>query len=279
MKKLITFLFFLTTIASFAQSPWTQEKGKAYTQISFTTIPSYNSVYGNPNYEIAGNLIDNTLQFYGEYGITDHTSILVSIPYKRIVHKNLVNPCLVAPCPEFTNKEASLGNIEVSLKHNFSKKDWIISGQLGVEANTGSFDIDTGIRTGYDAWTITPLFLIGKGLEKSYFQGFIGANIRSNNYSSNFKIGGEYGKKIAKNIWLVGFIDIVKSFENGNVVLPASNLATALYVNNQEYGAFGLKSIFEIKEKFGITGGFGGAFFGNNVAQSPALTFGVYQKF
>jgi len=78
---------------------------------------------------------------------------------------------------------------------------------------------------------------------------------------------------------LIGFLDISKSLENGDVILPIQHSLTGLYVNNQEYGSFGFKGIAEFTDKFGITAGFGGAFFGNNVAKQAALTFGIYRKF
>ena len=52
-----------------------------------------------------------------------------------------------------------------------------------------------------------------------------------------------------------------------------------LYVNDQEYGGFGLKGIFEVNNNFGVNAGFGGAFFANNLAKAPALSFGLYHKF
>lgn len=280
MKKLTPFLFFLTTTFVFAQSPWTQEKGKSYTQISFTTIPNYDTLFGDPERVLFGKTTDNTLQFYGEYGLSKKTTLLVNIPYKLIAIDNYLDTrilSIVNPSQNFS--KSALGNVEIGIKHNFYNKEWLLSGQLSVEANTGTFDASSGIRTGYDAWTFTPLLIAGRGFGKSYFQGFIGANIRTNSYSSNFKIGGEIGRKITAKIWLVGFLDIVKSFENGTIILPNSNVLTGLYVNNQEYGGFGFKSIYEITNNFGINAGFGGAFFGNNVAQQGALTVGVYKKF
>ena len=277
MKNLTPLFFLFISISLFSQGPWTKEKGTFYTQVSFTTIPNYDTLFGNPEYTIDGKISDNTIQFYGEYGITDKITLLVNLPYKSISYdQNII--CINAPCDPIENRESSFGNIELGIKHNFYKEDWVLSGQFSIEANTGSFDI-SGIRTGYDAWSFTPLFLAGKSFGNSYLQTFIGTTIRTNDYSSNFKIGGEYGGKITKNIWLVGFIDIVKSFKNGDIVLPNSNLNTGLYVNDQEYGSFGAKVIGELSDKFGITGGFGGAFFGNNVAKQAALSVGLYHKF
>jgi hypothetical protein len=279
MKKIITLSILLIGFSAFSQGPWTQKKGKLYTQLSFTTIPYYDTLFGDPDYSIPGKISDNTLQFYSEYGLSSKTTLLINIPYKFISNKGLVNPCLIAPCPEYSNKKNTLGNIEIGIKHRFYKKDWLVSGQFSLEANTGSFEANSGIRTGYDAFTFTPLFLAGKSFGKSYLQTFIGTRIRTNNHSSNFKIGGEYGGKLHKNIWIIGFLDIEKSFKNGTVVLPSSNLATGLYVNNQEYGVIGVKVIGEISNNFGITASLPAAFFGNNVAKQVAISFGIYRKF
>lgn len=279
MKHLTKLLFLFISITAFSQSPWTQKKGKAFTQLSFTTISNYNTLFGEPDYETERQITDNTLQFYSEYGLSDKTTLIVNLPLKLIETGDLSNPNALGLPTTSNGNSTTLGNIELGLKRNFSNNNWLLSGQLSVEANTGSYDSATGIRTGYDAWTITPLFLAGKSFGKTYLQTFIGANVRTNDYSSNFKVGGELGYKITKSIWLVGFLDIVKSLENGNIVLPNNNLNTGLYVNDQEYGAFGLKGIAEFSSNYGITAGFGGAFFGNNVAKQAALNFGVYRKF
>ncbi|WP_303318862.1 hypothetical protein Q4Q34_05255 [Flavivirga abyssicola] len=280
LKNSIKILLLFICVSGFSQSPWTQEKGKFYTQLSYTTIPNYDTFFGDPDYTIAGKISDNTIQLYGEYGFSDNTTLIINLPLKLISINDFKNPLIncTGDCSEDFN-ESALGNLEIGIKYNFHKKDWVLSGQFSIEANTGSYDITSGIRTGYNAFTFTPLFLAGKSFEKTYVQSFIGANIRTNDYSSNFKVGGEFGYKITKHIWLIGFVDIVKSLKDGNIVLPIENTYTGLYVNNQDYGAYGFKGIGEITDKFGLTAGFGGAFFGNNVAKQAALNVGVYHKF
>ncbi|MFY0602398.1 MAG: hypothetical protein JXQ93_00505 [Flavobacteriaceae bacterium] len=278
MKKFVYLILLLNVSQIYGQSPWTQKKGKAYTQLSFTSISEYNSLFGDPDYLTERTITDNTLQFYGEYGLTDKTSLVLNLPFKMIKTGELTNSGLLLPFSQ-SGSESSFGNIEVGIKHVLSQKKWILSGQFNIEANTGSYNNISGIRTGYDAWSFTPLFLAGRSFGNTYLQGFVGANIRTNNYSSNFKIGGEIGTKAFKNIWLIGFVDISSSFKNGDIALPASNLVNGLYVNDQEYGAFGIKVIGEFSKNFGLTGGFGGAFSGNNVAKRAALSFGIYHKF
>jgi hypothetical protein len=283
MKTITQLFFLLISFSAFSQSPWTQEKGKFYTQISFSTIPYYDTLLGDPDYSIPGEISDNTIQFYSEYGLSEKTSLLLNLPYKSITFKSTRTiVCITTPCPsviEETYEKNDFGNIEIRIKHNFYKKEWILSGQFSLETNTGSFDNTSGLRTGYDALTFSPLFLAGKSFGKSYLQTYIGTKLRTNNYSSNFKIGGEYGGKISKSIWLIGFLDIEKSFKNGNIVLPNSNLATGLYVNDQEYGVIGIKAIGEFSGNFGVTASLPAAFFGNNVAKQVALSFGIYKKF
>ncbi len=277
MRKIIPFITILFSISLMAQGPWTQKKGKFYTQFSYSTISGYSELFGDPDYSTEHETTDRTYQLFTEYGISDKTTLIVSLPIKSIQTTNLILTGNIIPLT-ISGSKTALGNLQVGIKHNFSNRDWIVSGQLSVEANTGSFDQTTGIRTGYDAWTFTPLLLAGKGYGRSYLQGFVGFDIRTNGYSSNFKVGGEYGRKIGKSIWLIGFLDISKSFKNGDVLLEPQNLVTGLYVNDQEFGAFGIKAIGEITNNFGVNAGFGGAFFGNNVAKQVALTFGVYQK-
>jgi len=276
MTKKLTILVFFIASYSFSQNAWTKKKSEVYSQISFTTISDYGNIFGNPDYNTERFITDNTLQLYGEYGLTDKSTLVLSIPIKFNETGRLTGMG-----SQFTtaDSKAVLGNIEIGFRRQFYKKKWVVSGQLNLEGNTNSYSNASGIRTGYDAWTLTPTISIGRSFNWIYFQGFTGVNLRSNNYSSNFRFGAEVGIKPIKPIWIIGFVDVVKSFENGNVKLPINNLLTGLYVNDQEYSAYGLKAIGEVTKKFGATIGFGGAFSGNNVAKKAAVTFGVYHKF
>lgn len=275
MKKFILVLVVLVSGNLIAQSAWTQKKGKTYTQLSYSTISDYDRLFGEPDYNTERKITDNTIQLYGEYGITDKTTLLLNLPLKLIKTGDPVFNTV--PVTTATNKTA-LGNIEIGIKHLLYNKAFTLSGQLSIEANTSTFDDNSGIRTGYDAWSFTPTLNAGKSFGKMYAQAFIGGNIRTNDYSSNFKFGAEYGIKFIQRIWVIGYLDFVSSFNNGDIILPESNLLTGLYVNNQEYSAYGVKGIVEINKNFGASAGFGGAFSGNNVARQAAISFGLYHK-
>ena len=278
MKKLTLLLTFLISVSVFAQSPWTKDKGDLFTQFSFTSIANYDEIFGDPDYFAGGKLSDRTFQLYGEYGLDNKTNLIFNIPLKYVSYNNYVI-CNGSTCTKDINEsKTTFGNIELGVKHQFYNNGWVLAAQLSTEINTASYDDATGIRTGYDAFTFTPLLIAGRSFSKTSLQTHIGAQLRTNDYSSNFKFSAEYGGKIFTNFWLIGFVDIVKSFENGDIILPSQNVATALYVNNQEYGAYGLKTIWQFCD-LGLTAGFGSAFYGNNVPKASAFSIGVFNTF
>ena len=92
-------------------------------------------------------------------------------------------------------EKSTLGNIEIGIKHNFYNKNWLISGQITVEANTSSFDNTQELERVMMPGQLHLFLAMVEAINKWYLQGFTGVNIRTNNYSSSFKIGGEVGKK------------------------------------------------------------------------------------
>lgn len=278
MNKQFFFLsLILIPLFSKAQSPWTQNKGRWYTQLSYSTIGAYGTLFGDNNTERL--ITDNTFQFYGEYGLSERTTVLFQLPFKRIETGDLIAFQLGNPAKTIEAKERGLGNVSIGVKHNLIHSTWLLTGQLQLEANTGSFFEQSGIRTGFDAWTIRPLLSTGRGFKNAFVQGFVGADIRTNNYSSNIRLGGEIGYQLFQKLWIIAFVDVSDSLENGDIQLPETNRLTGLFVNDIEFAAYGLKGILELSKSFGITTGFATAFSGNNVPKKAAISFGLYHKF
>lgn len=276
MRQLLLFLFMCISFSMIGQSPWTKEKNEAYLQLSYTTIPNYTELFGNPTYNTERGINDNTLQFYSEYGFTNKTTLIVSLPLKIVASNDLVDSNTIPVTIE--NRKTDLGNIQLGLKHKFIHEKWLLTGQVVLEANTSNFEEASGLRTGYDAWTVTPLLITGTSFDKWYIQAFTGVDIRTNNYSSSYKLGGEVGHKTLDWLWVAAFIDGVGSFKNGDITIPTTNVLTGLYVNDQTFAGYGLKFIGEINERTGVSLGLGGAFGGRNVAKTPAISLGVFCK-
>lgn len=280
MRRTTTILlFFVTTFSIFSQSPWTQKKGKAFTQLSFTTIAQYEELFDDPNTATERKITDNTTRFYAEYGISDKTSIFFGLPFKTVKSQGFVAE--TAPTNPKTTAESlsGAGNILLGFKHNFYNKKWLITGQIGVESNTLKTIANAGLRTGYDAWTITPLIIIGRGFDEWHIQTYTGIDYRTNGYSAAYKLGGEIGYQITSWFNFIGFLDGVASFNNGDVFISEQNSLTGLYIDKQSYAAMGIKTIFKINEEFGVNLGIGGAFGGRRIANGAAVSGGIYFKF
>lgn len=175
-------------------------------------------------------------------------------------------------------KFSTIGNIQLAARHNFSSNKMVFSGQLTVELPTAGYDDATGLRGGLDALAIIPTVSIGLGRSKFYEYLSAGAAIRTNDYSSEWRLSGEFGYKVFNRSYLILVIDVVQSFENGDAVANDNQLQTGLYLNNQSYFAYGFKTIIGFTDHVGITGGVYGAGSGNFVAKSPSINAGLYFK-
>jgi hypothetical protein len=99
------------------------------------------------------------------------------------------------------------------------------------------------------------------------------------NYSDSWKLNVEYGINVKNKHWLAITINSLQAFKNKKYNdTPLKQ--TALYTNNQEYLAYGLKFIYQTKEeKQGLTLATYGALSGNYVAHLATLNLGYFWKF
>lgn len=278
MKKVLFGLYALLCIQNtIGQSAWNLEEDTWYTHFNYTRIGPYSELFinGDETAITPREIEDNTFQLYAEYGLNNKTSLSVSLPMKLI--KTGSQTTEAAPEIE-ANNIASLGNIGFGVKRNLINKNFLLSTGVIVEANNGVYDDASGIRTGYDAWTFTPGVYFGKSYTNLFLQANIGVGFRTNNYSDFFRGGAEVGYKFLNCIWAIFYLDYKKSFYNGTIDLPENNISTALYVDNKEYAGYGLKAIYELTPKLGLTAGFGGAFSANAEARKAAINLGLFMK-
>ena len=88
MKK--TKLLLITLISAgltFSQSPWTQNKGEGFSQLSFTFIPENNLLFQKDGVAIETEryVSDNTIQSYNEIGIAKDWVIPPASPSVTLV--------------------------------------------------------------------------------------------------------------------------------------------------------------------------------------------------
>ncbi len=281
MKKNLFVLFLIGAISfSYSQGAWVKSKGEIYTQLAFNDISNYTSIFnknGDDLYPTRA-ITDRTLQWYTEYGVTNNLTVVASIPYKLLKTGDLVEEN-IRPVTIVEGNYSAFGNIGLAARYKLPSKKLAIAAQLQLELLTSGFNRPTGLRSGVDAYTITPTLAIGKGSNDLFFQSYTGVFLRTNDYSNGFRFYVEGGKHFFNQLWVVAFIDIVDSFEDGNVITPVENLETFLQLNNSEYAGFGFKLIEELSSNFGITAALGGAFSAHLEAKKASLNVGAYYKF
>ena len=219
-----------------------------------------------------------TIEAYAEYGVTEKWTVLVVVPYKLTeAGQPVANPALT-PTTGAAGNFDRLGNALIGARRKFIDRNYVLSGQLDIEIPTGSFDAATGLSTGYDAYTFAPTVSAGKGWRKAYVYGYAGLGLRTNNFSSDWRLGVEGGGRFFGRLWLIGLLDLRRSFLDGDVQLPRSNVETGLYVNDQEFLAYGGKLLIDITKGFGFQATAYSAAAGNNVPRSTLFGLGLYFK-
>ncbi len=262
-----------------AQSPWPRSKAGFYVQAAWNFIPAYDEVFEGKN--VATPLLDrevaeHSFQLYGEYGLTRRTTLVAAVPVRFLRSGDFIPSNYGIPETREGNL-TGLGNVSLGVRQAICEGLLRLTGTLRVDLPTQRYDDATGLRTGYNAWTVLPLLGTGMGRRRAYWFVYGGYGLRSNDYSHFLNGGAEAGWHL-KKLWLIGFSEVVYALENGNIQLPLHNRIKSLYVNNQGYWSLGLKTIFELNRFWGITASAAGAGWGQYVPKRPGFGLGTYFK-
>lgn len=277
-KKTLIFVlgtFFLLHLNTYAGGPWASGKGRGYSQLGIS-LNTYDRLLSSSN-RLDRTVTDNTLQLYAEYGLTEKWTLTGVVPFKLLsTGKSLLNP----NNPQVTLPSGNLagfGNITLAAKYTFYQKGIHFAGQLLTEAPNYSIDTGSGLRTGYNSFTVCPSLLLGTGTKRIYGFTNLGYALRSGGYSEEVRYDLEIGFSPFKRFWTALAFNNKNSLKNGNVV-EGNVTKTALYVNDQSYNAWGLKLAYGITENIGLNLSVYGAFYGENVAAAPTFNSSIYYK-
>ena len=272
MKKLVFTLGFFVILlhVTYAQSPWTREKGKAYIQLGFTGLFYDEIQYDGEKVVLPNDVSDITFQAYGEYGITSKLEAQLILPFKSVSYESKIG--------SISESLSGLGNVSVGLKYKLYDKKWKVSTGLLYSANSITKDSDIGLSTGFNANTFLPYVTTGSSSGKWYYFAKLGYGYMDNDYSDFINATFEVGYEVIKNGHLMFILDtrnIVSkedAFDNDVNQWPS-------YLDRQTYNAIGIKGNYEFKkDKFGANFAVIGATGIDNAALAPTLNFGLYTK-
>lgn len=280
-KVLLTgaFLLLMAGVGK-AGGPWTLSKKGGYFQIQ-ATFPGYATkrlfTSSGDDLYLPRPVLDLTFQSYLEYGITDRLTMAVNVPYKYMATKDEVIEKSEYQSLLSVGSIHGLGNASLGLKYKVFEGKWLGAVSFGTEVPSLVTDSSKGLRTGYETWTFVPTLHIGGGFDNGVYTYIdAGAGIRAGGFSSEARILAELGKKFKEHFTLALSLDVRESFRNES--RDYENFRhTGLFVNNQEYFAYGIKAAYE-KNGFGVNFSTYGAAYGEFVAKAPFFNLGVFKK-
>ncbi len=287
MKYLILTIVFCISIITVTRAggPWTQKKGKLYFQFDYNIIPTSNKLFftadGGNFLSLPRAITDQTLGIYAEYGLSDKFTFIANIPYKitKSSEKDFTSQTPIQlPDPLFAESGNlnAFGNITLTGKYQLYKKDILLAADITLLFPTGSRDIATKLRTGYDTYGVQPSIHLGYSKEKLYASSNIAYHYRTD-LIDEIKLSAEVGYKVYKDLYAIIAINILQSTES---IQPRSEDFPYLYQDQQEYFASTLKFSKVVYKNMGLNLHMTIATTNANyVQEGPAIGGSVYFKF
>lgn len=277
MRYIALFLICSIYVLQVKAGAWNLDKGKAYTQFSFTYLNYGGLLNGSEkNIDLYRNISDYTIQLYTEYGLSKKINLVLNLPYKMVSSSDKIND--VSNSFEDTleaGKLSGLSNLNVGIKYLIIDKAYVLSMQLDFFNKTHQYNDESGLQIGYDAHLIYPSLLFGKGWDKYYLQIQEGLLLNSSNYSQNSVGNIEVGRKISKNGgYLIFRTDVKIPFTTGHYN-ERNSVQTGLFRDNSSYISPGLKWIQAFKNGFYMNVAAYGAFYSENEGNQATLNIGL----
>lgn len=244
----VSIMVFLTgfSISAMAGGPWLQKKGNGYFQVGGSSKSwdgRYQGGYSSTFYrDLNRDITEGYLAFYGEYGISEKLTLIADVPWRFQISSddlNEVSDSIFSDTLSSGNLSA-LANPSIALKYPLKTEGLNISVQMKIWANLSSYDVLTGLRSDYDAFSYSPSIIFGKSGTKHYWSFDIGPVIRSNGYGESVTGNFQYGYSLWKKSYAILDINYLVAFENGTYN-NESSAHTGTFLDNQGYVSYGLK--------------------------------------
>lgn len=285
----VRFIFLLLFLFSAfgLKAQWPQGKGHAYTNISFTYL-RYHEVLDGANlrngfrhHSIERTVSDHTLNAYIEYGLTDRFTAVAELPFKILRTGEKLHE---APDDIYTSDTVEsgslndLGNLRLGGTYLLHDGDFKWSFELMGGMKTASYQNPTGLRTGYDAWYMSPSILVGKGWEKVYFSASLGYRFKTNGYADDLlsrnELGYKWQRAPGKKTWFIFTMGAMIPMTEGDYD-DGNSVHTALYRDEEGFVDPGLKINHYLNEHWAINISSIGAIWARHGGNELTYTGGV----
>ncbi|MEE9430960.1 MAG: hypothetical protein V3V16_07975 [Melioribacteraceae bacterium] len=241
-----------------AQQAWTQKKGEGYFQIGSSFL-SYSELHNltSDAIELPRPITELIISSYLEYGISDNLTASFILPFHIVSSGNLVSDWS-SFSPEQGDLSA-LGNMNLGLTYKVSQiNNIVVSSKLAIGINSSKYEQSTGLRTGYDAYTISSSILAGLGTSTYFASAETGINFLTDGYLHRFIFNAQIGKHFLQSKKLLFIFSVLTSTALGSssaddiLKLDGNSRFTGLYVNEESYYAINLKLGYNLTKDWTI---------------------------
>lgn len=222
IKLLLSQIFLLWANISFAQSGWTKEKTEGFYQLGFNRFSSKDYFTLGGEQLSTNRFTQNSLVFYGEYGLTDKFTVIANWPlqvwngfsstetvsglgdlrleFKQALLKKYL-PLSISIAPEFPIGKAN--HFAKSVLNDFES--------INLPSGDGEFNVWTTLATSF-ALPNAPLYgnLFGSYNFRTQYDGI--------SFSDQLGLGIEVGYKIAELVWVNSRINAITSIDDVSVI-------------------------------------------------------------
>ncbi len=278
MRLLFVLGFWALLAGAQAQSGWTRAKNSWYAKTDLALFRS--DTYYNP----AGDKVQtaefaqNSVNLYGEYGLTNRWTALLSWPVLR------------TNAFERTETVVGVGDLRLETKYRFTGSQWPVSVSLAVEMPTGRANALAenedfpgnfiNLPTGDGEWNLWATAAASKSFGKVYGSLFAAYDFRTQYQGLAFQDLYQFGAEVGYNpwapLWLVA--KLRTQYSTGESQHPAE--LGFLRGDATQYTAFNLESSWRITGRWGIALSFSNV---NdliapleNLYAAPTYTLGVF---
>lgn len=251
LKLLLGLGFFGLTELSLAQSGWTKAKSEGFYQLSFNRFSSSDYFTLEGDQLETNKFTQNSLVFYGEYGLTDKLTVIANWPLQ--VWNGFSS----------TETVSGLGDLRLEFKQALLKKYLPLSISIAPEiplgranhfANSTLNDFESiNLPSGdgeFNVWTtLATSFSLA---EVPLYGNLYGAyNFRTEyqdvSFTDQFGLGIELGYKIADLVWINGRINALAPVED---VLVATDFVRG---DGTAYTSYSFGAAVPIYKKFNLS--------------------------
>lgn len=284
MKKLFLTLLITIPFLSQAGGGWTKPKGSAYYKVSQWWVVAAKHYTSNGSIDPNATMGIFNSSFYGEYGITDRVTGIVYFPFFSRAYRNAQVSGTTGMTTSPSEAVNSIGDTDIAVKYGISKpgSKFVFAGTLLLGLPLGKDDggSDGSLQTGDGEFNqmirfdLSRSFSIGK--VNAYGNIYAGFNNRTQNFSDEFRAGGELGASFLKNkLWGILRMDVVESLQNGLSSAEGSTGMT-IFSNNTEFVSYTYEAAYYISEKVGVSASYGGALSARLILAAPSYSVGVF---